>query len=89
MRESERKKKRREKEKKKKEGHFPSRSLANRLSKRVGARDKVSPHNKSYAWVPKSEFFVEAPRGRGFLLHWFSFHFRVVNGCMVQPQPWD
>ena len=36
-------------------------------------RTKVGPRNESYAWVPKSEFFVEALRGRGFLLHWFLF----------------
>ena len=58
-----------EKRKKKRERQFPSRSPANRQSKRVGARDKVGPRNESYAWVPKSEFFVEALRGRGFLLH--------------------
>ena len=87
VREGERKKRWREKKKKKKkrERHFPSRSPVNRISKRVGARDKVGPHNKSYAWVPKSEFFVEAQRGKGFLLHWFPFHLRVVNGRMVQP----
>ena len=64
---------RRKQKKKKKERHCPSRSLVNRLLKRIGARDKVGPHNKSYAWVPKSEFFVEAPSGRGFLLYWFLF----------------
>ena len=32
-------------------------------------RTKVSPRNESYAWVPKSEFFVEASRGRGFLIY--------------------
>ena len=32
-------------------------------------RTKFGPHNESYACVPKSEFFVEALRGRGFLLH--------------------
>ena len=36
-------------------------------------RTKVGPYNKSYAWVPKSEFFAEAPRDRSFLLHWFLF----------------
>ena len=59
--------------KKKRERHFPSRSLVNRWSKCVGARDKVGPCNKSYAWVSKSEFFVEALRGKGFLLYQFLF----------------
>ena len=36
-------------------------------------RTKVGPLNKSYVWVPKFEFFVEAPRGRSFLLYWFLF----------------
>ena len=31
-------------------------------------RVKVGPHNESYAWAPKSEFFIEAPIGRGSLL---------------------
>ena len=43
---------------KKKERHFPSRSSANRRSKRVGARDKVGPRDESYAWVPKTAGFV-------------------------------
>ena len=51
------------------------------------SRTKVGSRNESYAWVPKPDFFIEAPRGRGFLLHWFFFHLRVVNGRMVQPQP--
>ena len=52
--------------KKKKEQHFPSRSPANRGSKLVGVRGKVSLHNKGYAWVSKSEFFIEVLKGRGF-----------------------
>ena len=36
-------------------------------------RTKVDPHNESYVWVPKSEFFVEAPRGKGFPLYRFLF----------------
>ena len=36
-------------------------------------RTKVGPCNESYVWVSKSEVFVEAPRGRGFLLYWFLF----------------
>ena len=44
-----------------------------RRSELDSPRAKVGPHNESYAWVPKSEFFVEAPRGRGFLLNWFLF----------------
>ena len=36
-------------------------------------RTKVGLRNESYAWVAKSKFFVEAPRSRGFLLHWFLF----------------
>ena len=36
-------------------------------------KTKVGPHNEIYAWVPKSEFFFEAPRGRGFLLYLFLF----------------
>ena len=59
--------------KKKRERHLPSRSPVNQQLKRVGARDKVGPRNESYAWVPKSEFFDEAPRGKGFLLYWFFF----------------
>ena len=39
-------------EKKKREQHFPSRSLANWRSKRVGLRDKVGPRVESYVWVP-------------------------------------
>ena len=64
---------RRQKKKKKREWHFPSRSPANRRSKHIGVRDKVGPCNESYAWVSKSEFFIEALRGRGFLLYWFFF----------------
>ena len=43
---------------KKKERHFPSRSLVNRQSKRVGARDKVGPRDESYMWVPEIAGFV-------------------------------
>ena len=43
----------------KKNRHFPSRSPTNRRLKCVGARDKVSPHDKSYAWVTKTtDFFA-------------------------------
>ena len=73
VRESEKKKRRRKEKKKKRERYFPLRSPANRQSKRVGARDKVGPRNESYAWVPKSKFFIETPRGSGFLLYWFLF----------------
>ena len=56
-----------EKEREKKnERRFPLRSLANRRLKLVEARGKVGLCDKGYAWVPKSEFFVEAPKGRGF-----------------------
>ena len=44
-----------------------------RLSKLNSPRTKVGPRNESYAWVPKSEFFVETPKGRGFHLYWFLF----------------
>ena len=44
--------------KKKKERHFPLRSLTNRRSKQVGARDKVGPRDESYAWVPETAGFV-------------------------------
>ena len=44
-----------------------------RQSELDSPRTKVGPHNESYTRVPKSEFFVEAPRGRGFLLQWFLF----------------
>ena len=37
------------KERKKKERHFPSKSPANRRSKRVGVRDKVGLRDESYA----------------------------------------
>ena len=60
VRESERKKEtvRGEKKKKKRERHFPSLSLANRLSKCVRVRDKVGPQVESYAWVPETVVFV-------------------------------
>ena len=48
-----------ERGKKKKERHFLSRSQANWRSKRVGARDKVTPRDESYAWVPETADFVE------------------------------
>ena len=44
-----------------------------RWSELDSLRTKVGPRNESYTWAPKSEFFVEVPRGRGFLLHWFFF----------------
>ena len=37
-----------------------------RRSELNSPRTKVSPHNESYAWVPKSKFFVEALGGRVF-----------------------
>ena len=40
-----------------------------RRSELDSLRTKVGPRNESYAWVPKFEFFIEAPKGRGFLLH--------------------
>ena len=40
-----------------------------RRSELESPRTKVGPCNESYAWAPKSEFFVEAPRGRGVLLY--------------------
>ena len=40
------------------EWYFPSRSLVNRRSKRVGARDKVGRHNDSYTWVTEVVVFV-------------------------------
>ena len=40
-----------------------------RRSELNSSRTKVGPHNESYVWVPKSKFFVEAQRGKGFLLH--------------------
>ena len=59
-------KKREKKGKKKRDLRFSSRSPANRLSKLVGARGKVSLRDKGYAWAPKSEFFIEVPKGKGF-----------------------
>ena len=47
--------------------------LVFRRSELNSLRTKVGSHNESYAWVPKSEFFIEAPRGMSFLLHWFLF----------------
>ena len=44
-----------------------------RRSELNSLRTKVGSRNESYMWVSKSEFFVEAPRGRGFLLYWFLF----------------
>ena len=44
-----------------------------RRSKLDSPRTKVGLSNESYAWVPKSKFFVEALRGRSFLLYWFLF----------------
>ena len=60
MRESEKIKKivRGEKKKGKRERHFPLLSLVNRLSKRVGVRDKVGLRNESYVWVPETAGFV-------------------------------
>ena len=40
-----------------------------RRSELDSLRIKVGPRNESYAWVSKSEFFIETPKGRGFLLH--------------------
>ena len=48
----------RERGKKKREWHFLSRSPTNRLSKCVGARNKVDPRDESYAWVPEITGFV-------------------------------
>ena len=56
-----------EKEKgKKKKRHFPSRSPTIRWSKLVGTKGKVGLRDKGYSRVPKSEFFIEDPKGRGF-----------------------
>ena len=85
--------------KKKKERHFPSRSQANRRSKLVEEKIKVGLRDKGYAWVPKSKFFVEVPKGRGFSYTtyflpsgyvkaiWFSSNLRVVfiNGQGQKP----
>ena len=49
-------------------------------------RTKVGPRNKSYTWVPKSEFFVEAPRGWGFFPILVPLFLRDVNGRVVQPK---
>ena len=73
MQHREEKNRRREEKKKKRKRHLPLRSPANRRSKRIGVRDKVGLSKESYMWVPKSEFFIEAPRGRDFLLYWFLF----------------
>ena len=53
-------------EKKKRERHFPLRFLANRRSKLIEARGKDGLRDKGCEWVPKSEFFIEVPKGRGF-----------------------
>ena len=44
-----------------------------RRSELDSPRIKVVPRNKSYAWIPKSKFFVEAPRGRVFSYTGFLF----------------
>ena len=41
-----------------------------RQSELDSLRTKVGPHNESYAWVPKSEFFVEALRDRSCWEKW-------------------
>ena len=63
-----------------KEHHFPSRYPANRWSKLIGARCKVGLRDKGYEWVPKSEFFVEVPKGRGSYIGYFlpSGHVRTI-----------
>ena len=43
--------------------------LVFRWSELDSPKTKVGPRNESYTWVPKSEFFMEAPKGRGFLLY--------------------
>ena len=45
-------------EEKKGERHFPSRSPMKQRLKRVGARNKVSTRDESYAWVPETAGFV-------------------------------
>ena len=77
-----------EEEEKKKERHFLSRSPVNRWSKRVGASDKVGPRDESYAWVPKTAGFVAFQKVR-FSPTLVPLNLRVVNDCVVQPQPWN
>ena len=72
------------KRKRKKERHFPSRSPANRRSKLVEARDKVGLRDKGYTWVPKSEFFVEVPKGRGFSYTSYFLPSGHVRAILVQ-----
>ena len=43
---------------KKRGWHFFARFLANQWSKRVGARDKVSPRDESYTWILETASFV-------------------------------
>ena len=52
---------------------FSSKSPANQQLKLVKARGKVGLRDKGYAWVPKSEFFVEVLKGRCFSYTGYSF----------------
>ena len=70
--------------KKKKERHFPSQSPANRRSKLVGARGKVGLRDKGYTWVPKFEFFVKVPKGRGFSYTSYFLPSDHVRDILVQ-----
>ena len=55
-----------------------------RRSELDSPRPKVGPRNESYAWVPKSEFFVEAPRGRGFSYIGYFLPSGHVRAILVQ-----
>ena len=73
-----------EKDKEKKGRYFPSRSPANRWSKLVKARGKVGLRDKGYAWVPKSDFFVKVPKGRGFSYTGYFLPSGHVKAILVQ-----
>ena len=73
-----------EKEKEKKKGTALPFAMANRRSKLVEARDKVGLRNKGYAWVPKSEFLVEVPKGRGFSYTGYFLPSGHVRTILVQ-----
>ena len=74
----------RRKIKKKKGRYFPSRFPANRWLKLVKARGKVGLRYKSYAWVPKSDFFVKVPKRRGFSYTGYFFPSGHVRAILVQ-----
>ena len=62
--------------------------LVFRRSELDSSRTKVGPRNESYTWVSKSEFFVEAPRGRVFSYVGSSL-FKSCKWPFGSAQTWD